>query len=150
MFLLLTHGEHHVLLSQGGAIVIFFLIVLVDSNQSLHVERRLRSAAGSYVCPALHFELGSFTHSTHTHTHTRTHYVSFANFLLRREPHSCKCKDPVHRDLCRSSQNSMHCHFFLLFILHSWPRGGWRRAAAELPSHRRTFAAPRPTGLFFF
>lgn len=39
--------------------------------------------------------------------HMSTH-CSFANFLLRKEPHSCKCKEPVHRDLCRSSQNSMH------------------------------------------
>lgn len=60
----------------------------------------LRSVTATRV-----LKLGSFAHK-----HT-VGICSFANFLLRREPHRCMCKDSVHRNLCRSSQNSMTFHF---------------------------------------
>lgn len=80
-----------------------------------------------------HFELGSFTH-----LHTHKHYVP-----------SCSGKNLiavgvkiVHRDLCRSSQNSMHS-YFLLFILHSntcWIKMLHRHASQRLITRRRTLA----------
>ena len=89
-----------------GEIWLSLLSVIVYTNQVLCINN---AEIGDWelFSRVLYFELQA---ASHISTHTNTMFLCY--FLLRKEPHSCKCKDSVHRDLCRSSQNSMRSPFF--------------------------------------